>query len=132
MSLEADLIAKFGPLFNGNLHWDTTPDGWKPVSGQPPLAIMQRVGGPRRQYVDDKEQPEFLRARVQFWVWGASSIAVAEKMEALQAAVMNSNTIDFYGQVIGEPMGDSNEVLKLRGLRQDFMFAWRNPLFVGP
>jgi hypothetical protein len=131
MSFEEQIIATYGPIFNMRLYWDQSPQGWVAANMEEPFGILQAVGGRRQEYVDDKEQPEYLNARVQLSVWGRHRIAVSNKMREMQAAVMASNTPEFYATVIGEPVGDSNETLSLRGSRQDFSFWYKNPLFVG-
>lgn len=130
MSLETDFIAKYAPLLNGRLWWDEMPDGMTADDRIAPFGVAQQVGGVSRQYVDDKEEPEFLNARVQLSIWGASRIAVSDAMRNFASDVRASNTADWYAREIGEPVGDSNEVLKLRGSRQDFSFTFRNPRFV--
>lgn len=132
MSFETDMISFYGTTMAGRLYWDTAPQGWQPQQMDAPFAIMQQVGGKRQNYVDDKEQPEFCNARVQIFMWGRRRTDVSQKMRELTAAIMASNSPDFYASVEGEMMGDSNEVLDLRGSRQDFSFWYRNPLFVGP
>lgn len=132
MSFEEDIIAKYGPTLAGRLYWDTAPEGWQAEQMDAVFGIMQQVGGKRQEYVDDKDQPEYLNARVQLVLWGRRRIEVSNKMRELQAVVMASNTPDFYAGVLGEPVGDNNEALKLRGSRQDFSFWYKNPLFVGP
>lgn len=132
MSFETDFISKYSSVFNNRLWWDESPDGMTAQERVDPFAIMQVVGGSDRQYVDDKEQPEFLNARVQVVVWGARRIDVSDKMREFVAAVKDSNTTDWYAREMGAQIGDSNEVLKLRGSRQDFSFTFRNPRYVGP
>lgn len=132
MSFETDMITKYGPTLAGRLYWHETPDNWQPADRNAPFCIMQQVGGKRQTYVDDKEQPEYLNARIQFFMWGSNYMSVAEKMRELQAVIMASNEPEFYAEIIGEPVSDSNDVLKLRGSRQDVGFWWKNPLFVGP
>jgi Protein of unknown function (DUF3168). len=130
MSFETDFIAKYAALFNGRLYWDESPEGWTAEQRAAPFAIAQQVGGSNRQYVDDKEQPEFLNARVQVDVWGSRRMEVSDAMRSFVAAVMQSNTADWYAREMGEVIGDHNEVLKLRGSRQDFNFSFRNPRYV--
>lgn len=131
MSIESDIISKYGALFAGRLWWDETPDGLTTEERQAPFAIAQEVGGADRQYVNDKEEPEFFSARVQLVVWGARRLEVSAKMDDFAAAVRASNSADWYARELGRPVGDSNEVLKLRGSRQDFSFTYRNPRYQG-
>jgi hypothetical protein len=130
MSLETDLIEKYGALFTDRLWWDEIPPGLTAEQRKAPFGILQQVGGTERQYVDDTEQPEFLNARVQLYVWGARRNEVSDKLREFNAAVKASNTADWYARQMGEPVGDSNEVLALRGSRQDFSFTYRNPHYV--
>lgn len=131
MSFETDVIAKYQGIFNERLWWDEMPQGMTANDRIEPFGILQQVGGVERQYVDDTEQPEFLNARVQLTIWGARRIAVSEAMREFNAEVKNSNTADWYARQMGEPVGDSNEVLALRGSRQDFSFTYRNPRYQG-
>lgn len=131
MSLESDFITKYGPVFANRLWWDETPDNMTAADRMAPFAIVQQVGGQERQYVNDKEEPEFLAARVQVNVWGARRIEVSEALRTFVSAVRASNSIDWYARPAGEAAGDHNEVLKLRGSRQDFMLHYRNPRYQG-
>lgn len=130
MSFEEDIIAKYGPTMANRLYWDESPKGWKPEQMDLPFGILQQVGGRRSTYVDDKEQPEFLNARLQLIIWGRQRIAVNNKMRELVGVVMASNLPEFYANIEGEMVADSNEVLALRGSRQDFSFWYKNPLYV--
>jgi hypothetical protein len=132
MSFETDMIAKYGAVFSGRVWWDEIPDGMTADQRAAPFAILQQVGGTTRQYIDDKEQPEFLTARVQVVVWGARRVDVSAKLRDFDAAVKDSNTATWYARSMGEQVGDSNEVLKLRGSRQDFSFTFPNPHYPGP
>lgn len=131
MSFETDIIAKYQQVFNERLWWDTAPDGMTAQDREAPFGVLQIVGGDHRQYVDDTEQPEFLNARVQLFVWGARRIEVSDAMEDFIAEVKASNTADWYAREMGRPVGDSNEVLALRGSRLDFSFTYRNPRYQG-
>lgn len=131
MSFEEDFITKYGPTLANRLYWDHSPEGWNANDMDAVFGIAQHTGGRRQTYVDDKEQPEFLNARVQIVLWGRRRIEVSNKMRELQGVIMDSNLPEFYAEVMGEPVGDSNEVLKIRGSRQDFSFWFKNPLFVG-
>lgn len=130
MSFESDVIAKYKALFGDRMWWDETPESMTPADREAPFAILQGVGGSTRQYVDDKQEPEFLNARVQVMVWGARRLEVSSALRDFASAVRASNTEDWYARPMGEPVGDSNTTLKLRGSRQDFDFHYRNPNYV--
>ena len=129
MSFETDIFDKYGSVFSGRLWWDQTPDGMQPAAMMEPFCIVQQVGGKYLRYVDDTEH-EFLNAHLQMFVWGAHRIEVADKMRQLAATVMASNLPEWYATAMSAPVGDHNEVLKIRGSRQDFDFWFRNPLYV--
>lgn len=129
MSFETDIIAKYEAAIGGRLYWDTAPTSWTPDQMIAPFCIMQLVGGDYRMYVDGTEH-EFLNARVQFFVWGRERIAVSDAMRSLSHAIAESGAIDWIVLPSGAPSGDYNDVLKLRGSRQDFGFWFKNPLYV--
>lgn len=131
MSFESDMIAKYKALFGDRLFWDEAPEDWTANDRIAPFGILQQVGGIDRQYVNDKEEPEFLSARIQLFVWGARRLDVSAKLREFVSAVRASNSADWYARPSGEAVGDSNEVLKIRGSRQDFMFNYRNPQYQG-
>jgi hypothetical protein len=130
MSFEEDIITKFAATFAGRLYWDTAPDGWQVPQMDAPFGIIQQVGGKALTYVDEKEEPEYLNARLQLFVWGKQRIAVNNKLREFVSTVRASNLPDFYAIVSGEAVNESNEVLKLRGSRQDFSFWYKNPMYV--
>lgn len=133
MSLETEVIAKYAGLFTeSRLWWDETPDGMAVTDRMAPFGILQEVGGSNRQYVDDTEEPEFITARVQLTIWGSRRVEVSDAMRNFNTALRASNTADWYARASGEAVGDNNEVLKLRGSRQDFIFTYRNPNFATP
>ena len=129
MSFETDIIAKYAPAIGGRLYWDSTPRSWGVDDMQTPFCIMQTVGGESPRYIDNKVH-EFLKERVQFFVWGANRVAVSNAMRTLANAIAVSSTAEWVTIVSGGPSGDWNEVLKLRGQRQDFEFWYKNPLYV--
>lgn len=130
MSLESEVIALYAASLSNRLWWDEMPDGMTAAQRDAPFGILQQVGGANRQYVDDKEEPEFLTARVQLVIWGKVRIEVSNAMRNFASLVRASNTVNWYARESGEPVGDHNEALKLRGSRQDFIFTYRNPNFV--
>lgn len=132
MTLEATVIELYAASLGNRLWWDEIPDGTTAAQRVAPFGVVQTVGGSNRQYVDDKEEPEFLTARVQLTIWGARRIEVSDAMRNFASLVRSSNTVDWYARESGEAIGDINEFLKLRGSRQDFIFTYRNPNFPMP
>lgn len=126
MSLATDFIAYYQSVVDGRMWWNTIPKGNSAQSLATPFILLQHMGGPRRQYVEDT-QPEFLQARVQVEVWGARVLAVDAAMRAFIGEVIASNSADWYARISGEPIGDHNEALDLHGSRVDVMLAYRNP-----
>ena len=124
---EDDFIQKYMPVFDGKLYWDTAPAGQTPTERNNPFGIVQQVGGDNRKYVDDTEQPEFLTARLQLYVWGARRNEVSPKMREFVSFAKASNTKDWYIREAGAAVGDFNDVLQLRGQRQDFILTFKNP-----
>lgn len=129
MSFEENIIAKYAPVFGGRLYWDTTPREWGPGNMQVPFCIVSQVGGQYRKYVDNTEH-EFLNADLQFFAWGNNRVAVSNAVRDLSKAIIESGTTTWITMTSGAPSGDYNEVLKLRGQRQDFGFWFLNPLYV--
>lgn len=129
MSFETDIILKYASSLGGRMYWDTTPVNWIANDMAAPFAIVQTVGGKSLAYID-KGLHEFLNQRVQFSIWGANRIAVSNAARSLAAAVNLSNTATWITMPEGEQGGDFNEVLKLRGSRQDFGFWFLNPHYV--
>lgn len=127
MSFETDMIAMYSAWIGDRMWWDELPEGTTPAQRAEPFIILQKIGGPRRQYADDAEQPSHLQARVQVEVWGARRIAVADTIRNFIAYALTTNTANWGVRVLGEPMDDANTTLGLRGTRVDFMFVYPNP-----
>lgn len=121
MSFEADIIAKYGPMFNGRVYFDTAPDGWTPAQMAEPFCIVNQVGGDERWYIDNT-RADLQRAHLQFFVWGARREEVAAAANAFRDAAAASSTSDFIVIPTGAVVSDFNEALKLRGTRQEFVF----------
>lgn len=126
MSFEEDVTAKYMGVFGGRFWWDVIPEDLTAEQRAEPFCIVQRVGGVSRRYVDNTRS-DMLNARLQFFVWGEYRVAVSNKMRELADAIALSSTSDFVTIELGEAQGDFNEVLKLRGERQDFGFWYQNP-----
>lgn len=129
MSLEADLIDKYKAIFNGRLWFDTMPEGVSNITDV--FCVISFVGGRDRWYVDNT-LPDMQNARVQFTVWGARREEVNAAADALRKAVAESNTVDFITSPFGAKVSDWNDILKLRGARQDFGFWFKDPLAAAP
>jgi Protein of unknown function (DUF3168). len=129
MSFETDLIDKYGAIFGGRLWHDTAPDDFNPNAAPDVFCIMQQVGGTDRWYVDNT-LPGMQNARMQFFVWGPRRIEVSDAARALRKAVADSIAINWVTSPLGAAVNDYNEVLKLRGARQDFGFWYPDPLAV--
>lgn len=125
MSLEAEMVTRFSAAVDDRLWWNTLPEGTSPEERADPFVILQRIGGPRRQYVDDSEQPTHLQSRIQVEVWGERVLEVSDAMTALIDLMLASNTADWGVRVEGEPMADSNTTLGLHGLRVDIIVTHR-------
>lgn len=129
MSFESDITTKYESIFAGRMYWDTAPDAMTTAERQNPFCIVQQVGGEERIYVD-MTSCDMLNARLQFMVWGARRMAVADAVRTLRKAILDSNTQTWVAQPLGAMAGEYNDVLKLRGARQDFDFWYPDPLAV--
>lgn len=130
MQLESEIISRYAGQFNGRLWWDQTPLTTADDRKQP-FGILQIIHEGSREYVSN-EEPEFLSARVQLNVWGESRLGVGAAMRSFSTFVRSSNTADWYARPLGGAESDFNETLKLRGMRQDFNFTYRNPNYAAP
>ena len=128
MSFETDLAALMLPLFDAqHFHFDTTPEGAVPAGT---FCVAQQVGGRDAWYVDNT-LPEWSNARMQFVVWGGPRIDVSNKARALRSLFAdNAANGTFYIAPLGAAVSDTNDVLKLRGSRQDFTFWYKDPYAV--
>lgn len=129
MSFETDIISKYKAVFGDRLYWDTMPVDWVRANMNDPFGIMQIVSGKERLYMDNS-QHEFLNARVQFSIWGNLRTEVSDTARELAAEIAQSNTAEWIANPEGSASSDFNEVLKLRGSRQDFVFWYKNPHYV--
>lgn len=121
MSFEADIVTKFGPAFGGRIFFDTAPDGWTAAQMAAPFCIVNQIGGSERWYTDNS-RAELQNVHLQFFVWGARREEVSAAARAFRAAAAASNASDFIVIPTGALTSDYNEALKLRGIRQDFIF----------
>lgn len=131
MQLESEVISKYAPLLAGRLWWDEATPLDTAAKREAPYGVLQIINEGSRQYVGD-EEPPFLEARVQLNIWGARRLEVGAAMRGFATAVRASNTADWYARPLGDAASDSNDTLKLRGMRQDFNFTYRNPNYAGP
>ena len=126
MSYEGRLYDLVSPIFGGHFYPDTFPDDFRPNA---PACVYQQVGGTDQWYVD-QTLPEYQNARLQFYVWGEERDAVNAACDQLRAALANSINV-YNGDIIFEPLGarvsDYNDILKLRGARQDFGIWYKPP-----
>jgi hypothetical protein len=129
MSFETDLTALLSPLFNGLFWFDTAPDDFNPADAQANFCIAQQVGGTDKWYIDNS-RPGMQNARMQLYVWGPRRIEVADTARALRKVIADSITSEWITMPYGAAVSDYNEVLKLRGSRQDFGFWYKDPLVV--
>lgn len=130
MSFTDDIIIKYAPTLAGRMWWDEIPASLAATLGSAdtvaPLCVVEQVGGVERVYVDNEPAP-FQNARVQFTVWGRSRRDVDIALDALRLVILASGSTVWYARPEGAKMHDANEILKLRGSRQDFVFWYKNP-----
>ena len=131
MSFTDDIIIKYAPTLAGRMWWDEIPPKLaltlaEPTAAVAPFCIVEQLGGVERVYVDN-EPCAFSNARVQFTMWGRQRRDVDAALDALRLVILASGSNDWYARPEGVKMHDSNEVLKLRGSRQDFVFWYKNP-----
>jgi len=119
MSFETDLIAICNPLFNNRVWFDTTPEGMSRADMSAPFLLIDQVGGKDAWYVDNT-LPDFQNARMQFSIWGDMRLAVADAARVLRTALATASVPGFVVEPLGAVVNDYNDVLKLRGARQDF------------
>ena len=127
MSFESDLTTLCETVFAERVWWDTSPAGKPPEFYRVPFVIINQVGGMDAWYVDNTLK-DFQNARVQFNVWGSHRADVANAMRDLRKAIADSISGDWITMPFGAAVNDFNEVLDLRGSRQDFGFWYRDPL----
>ena len=125
MTYHARLEELLQPVFGQHIYPDAMPSGFRPLA---PALVYQQVGGVDAWYVDHT-LPEYQNARLQFFVWGEYRYEVALKMEELRATMANAVNLNigFITEPFGAPVDDYNEVLKLRGARQDFGLWYKSP-----
>lgn len=130
MTLEESIIAKFASIFTGRLWFDVIPPSFStPAQLSSPFCIVQQVSDVQRVYVDNTAH-DFLQVRMQFSIWGARAIDVRASSDALRAAALASNTAVWIMQPESGSGTDYNEVLALRGMRQDFTIWFPDPIAV--
>lgn len=131
MSFTDDIILKYAPTLSGRMWWDEMPAALaaslvNPSGDVAPFAIVEQVGGVVRQYVDG-DPSEWQNARVQITVWGTRRRDVDAALDTLALVIQASGSATWNARPEGAKMHDANEVLKLRGSRQDFVFWYKNP-----
>lgn len=130
MSFTDDIITKYAPTLVGRMWWDEIPAklgaALAALDAVAPFCIVEQVGGVERVYVDN-DPSEWQNARVQLTVWGSQRRDVDAALDALRLVILASGSVDWYARPEGAKMHDANEVLKLRGSRQDFSFWYKNP-----
>lgn len=129
MTVEADITAICNPVFNERVWWDSIPDGMTPEEMDDPLVIIQQVGGVDKLYADNTVH-EFQNGNLQFFVWGRRREEVNAAMNLLRKTLIDSNTEELVIIPQGAAVNDYNEVLKLRGRRQNFSVWSKDPLVV--
>ena len=119
MSLETEVIAKYGPLFGNRIWWRVVPESVGRDQLSVPFCVVTHAGGRSRVYADNTMSDE-RNARLEFTVWGDHVIAVMDKARELRQAVLDSDADDWIVMLYGEAVSDYDDVLKLHGARQDF------------
>jgi hypothetical protein len=119
MSLETEVVAKYGPLFNGRIWFRQVPDEIPREQLDDPFCIVTHAGGRSRVYVDNTLS-EDQNARLEFTVWGNRVTEVMQAARLLRNAVIASDTVGWQVRLYGEPVADYDDILKLTGARQDF------------
>ncbi|MEV8518670.1 DUF3168 domain-containing protein [Dyella marensis] len=110
-TLEAALAALLGPLVAGRIYPDTAPD-----DPEFPLIIYQQVGGKAYQYLE-KKLPDYRHARMQIMVWSKRRLEASRISLEVGRLIIESPLI---AESYGEPAWMPNDVLHIRGTRQDF------------
>lgn len=130
MSFTDDIIIKYAATLNGRMWWDEIPPKIAATLASndavAPLCVVEQISGVERIYVDN-EPSEWHNARVQFTMWGSQRRDVDAALDALYLVILASADASWYARPEGAKMHDANEVLKLRGSRQDFVFWYKNP-----
>ena len=130
MSFTDDIITKYAPTLASRMWWDEIPAKLAAALANNdavlPFCIVEQVGGVVRQYVDG-DPSEWHNARVQFTMWGSQRRDVDAALDALYLVILASGSATWNARPEGAKMHDSNEVLKLRGSRQDFVFWYKTP-----
>lgn len=109
--IEVILKTLLGPLVNGRVSPDSTPDN--PVF---PLIVYQQVGGQALAFTE-KRLPDHQHARMQIVVWSKSRLEASQLIRAAERAIIES---PYPSEAYGAAVSDYNAELKLRGSRQDF------------
>ena len=65
-------------------------------------------------------------------MWGRDIIEVSEASKLLRNAILDANTDEFVTRSLSGAVGDYNEVLDIRGRRQDFGFWYIDALAAPP
>lgn len=130
MTIEELIITKFGSVFNGRLWFDVIPPSFSSAGSLAvPFCIAQEISDVQRVYVDNSPY-DMMQIRMQFSIWGEYAIAVRQARDALRLAALTSNAADWIMQPDSGGGSDYNEVLALRGLRQDFTIWFPDPIAV--
>jgi hypothetical protein len=111
VKLEESLYAILGPIFDGRLSPDVTPD-----NPEFPLAVYQQAGGQAIDFAD-QTPADNDNARVQVWVWAKTRLEASELSRQVRTALLESALI---AKTLGAPVSTTNDTLKLYGARTDF------------
>lgn len=111
MSLEVSLYALLGPLVNGAVYPDVTPE--PPTF---PCIVYQQVGGTAFDYME-KAIPYNYNARVQILVWAKTRLEASTISRQAREAIIGS-ALD--ARTVAAAISQYHEYLALFGARQDF------------
>lgn len=125
MNVEELVTTIIGPVVNGNLFWDTTPQSGPPkdVNGNyVPFCIAQVVGGADQEYVD-QSLPDHENVRLQIASFSPSSLAATSLCRTVRETLLAS-----YKPcgLVGSPVASWDPRLLLRGRIQHFSL-WIKP-----
>lgn len=125
MDVEALVMTIVGPLVDGRLYWDTTPQGGplKDDNGvYLPFIIGQIIGGMDQEYLD-QSFPDHENVRLQLVSFSPSSLAATDLNRAARQALLSNYKP---AGIVGSPTAIYDPRLLLRGRVQHFSL-WVKP-----
>lgn len=118
MSLTEQLNGLLEPLTVGGAWPDVPPDAYGDESARPALYIVFQIIGGRAIDFTERALPDHDHARVQVYVWGNRRLEVEAAARTVRETLIASTTLKV--ETYGAPTWLYEEMLKLRGSRQDF------------